>query len=71
MFEDLRDDADFVEEDKTDYAYQESAAVAPTQTQFLGMTPVQRFVIAFMILMMTCILGLFFSLITETIWLPF
>ena len=71
MFEDLRDDADFVEEDETDYEYQESAAAVPAQTQFLGMTPVQRFVIAFLILMMTCILGLFFLLITETIWLPF
>ncbi len=71
MFEDLREDADFVEEDDADYNYQESAAGAPAQAQFLGMTPIQRFVIAFLILMMTCILGLFFLLITETIWLPF
>lgn len=71
MLEDLREDADFVEDDDTEYEYQESAARAPAQTQFLGMTPMQRFVIAFLILMMTCILGLFFLLITETIWLPF
>lgn len=71
MFEDLRENADFVEDDEVDYDYQESAAQAPAQAQFLGMTPVQRFVITFMILMMTCILGLFFLLITETIWLPF
>ncbi len=70
MLDDLRDDADFVEEDDTDYEYQEAAGVSP-QAQFLGMTPVQRFVIAFLLLMMTCILGLFFLLITETIWLPF
>ena len=71
MFEDLREDADFVEDDEDDYDYQESVASVPTQAQFLGMTPVQRFVIAFLILMMTCILGLFFLLITETLWLPF
>ncbi len=71
MLEDLRDDADFIEDDEVDYEYQESVARAAAQPQFLGMSPVQRFVIAFMILMMTCILGLFFLLITETIWLPF
>jgi hypothetical protein len=70
MLDDLRDDADFVEED-ADYKYQEAAVPAGPQTEFLGMTPVQRFVIAFMILMMTCILGSFFLLITETVWLPF
>jgi hypothetical protein len=66
MLDDLREDADFVEEDE----YQETIP-ASTQSQFLGMTPVQRFVIAFIILMMICILGSFFLLITEMVWLPF
>ena len=70
MLDDLRDDADFVEDSETDYDYQESAAATPEQAQLLGMTPVQRFVIAFMILMMICILGSFFLLITEIVWLP-
>ena len=68
MLDDLREDADFVEEDED---YQDVAPAAGPETQFLGMTPVQRFVIAFLILMMTCILGSFFLLITETVWLPF
>ena len=70
MLDDLRDDADFIEEDDSEYEYQQAAS-AGAQTHFLGMTPVQRFVIAFMILMMICILGSFFLLITETVWLPF
>ena len=68
MLDDLREDADFVEEDE------DSKAPTPPpgpETQFLGMTPVQRFVIALMIFLMICILGSFFLLITETVWLPF
>ncbi|MFC1997313.1 hypothetical protein ACFLXI_06875 [Chloroflexota bacterium] len=68
MLDDLRDDADFVEEDAPGYEYQESAA--SSQTQFMGMSPEQRFVIAVMILLSVCILGLFFLLITESLTLP-
>ena len=68
MLDDLRD-AEFVEDDD-EYEYEEPVMVTPTQSQqFLGMTPVQRFVIALLILMMVCILGSFFLLITETVWL--
>ena len=69
MLEDLRDDADFIEEDAMDSDYQDVPTSPPAQQQFLGMTPMQRFVIAFMILMMVCILGSFFLLITEKVWL--
>ena len=46
----------------------------PTQKQsapgsFLGMTPVQRFVIALMLFMMVCIFGSFILLATSKIWL--
>ncbi len=34
---------------------------------FLGMTPVQRFVIAFMLFLMTCMLGTLFLMVTEKI----
>lgn len=70
MLDDLRNEADFVEEGESDYEYQEAVAATNSQAQFLGMTPVQRFVIAVMIFMAICILGSFFLLITETIWLP-
>jgi len=71
MLDDLRNEADFVEEGAGEYEYQEAVAVEGSQTQLLGMTPVQRFVIALMIFMVICILGSFFLLITEKIWLPF
>jgi len=65
--DDLRGEADYLD----DNDYEEQAEPAPVkQPQFLGMTPVQRFVIALMIFMMVCILGAFFLLITDTIWLP-
>ena len=70
MLDDLRDSANFTEDDSGDYAYEKSATSASSPSQFLGMNPVQRFVVAFMIFMMICILGSFFLLITETIWLP-
>jgi hypothetical protein len=34
---------------------------------FLGMTAMQRFIIAVMIMMMTCLLGTFFLLVTQRI----
>lgn len=37
---------------------------------FLGLTPLQRFVLATMLLMITCILGTFCLLVTERIVLP-
>jgi len=71
MLNDLRDDTDYVEEEEQpDYEYQESVVASGTQSQFLGMTPQQRLVIAIMILMMVCILGWFFLLITGSIVLP-
>jgi hypothetical protein len=36
---------------------------------FLGMTAVQRFVIALMLFMMVCVFGSFILLATEKIWL--
>ena len=71
MLDDLRDDADFVEEDdQLGYEYQNASAASGAQTGFLGMTPEQRFVIAVMFLLMVCILGAFFLLITGSVTLP-
>lgn len=70
MFDDLRqqaNEADFEEED--DEFLSESQP--RSSGLFLGMTPPQRFLIAVMLLMMTCILGSFFLLVTEKIALPF
>lgn len=71
MFDDLRDDADFIEEDdQLGKQNKRASAAAGAQTGFLGMTPQQRFVVAVMILLMVCILGSFFLLITGSVALP-
>jgi hypothetical protein len=38
---------------------------------FLGMTALQRFVLALILFMMTCVLGAFCLILTEKIVLPF
>jgi hypothetical protein len=40
------------------------------ETGFLGMTPVQRFVISFMFFLMMLIIGAFFLLVTGVIAIP-
>ena len=71
MLDDLRNDADFIGEDDDQLANQNKrASAAGAQTGFLGMTPQQRFVIAVMILLMVCIIGSFFLLITGSVALP-
>jgi len=37
--------------------------------RFLGMTPVQRFVVALLLFFLVCVMGSFFLLITQKIWL--
>jgi hypothetical protein len=74
MLDDLREQAgetDFIMGDESDFEYNESSVSSQSQRQFLGMTPVQRFIIAFMILLMACVLGSFFLLVTEKIYLSF
>jgi hypothetical protein len=41
------------------------------QRRFLGMTPAQRFVVALILLLMTCLLSTFCLLVTERVVLPF
>ena len=43
----------------------------PTDRRFLGMSPAQRFVVALILLLMTCLLGAFCLLVTERVVLPF
>jgi hypothetical protein len=64
MFDDLRDDASsyYVEDD-----FQELAKPQESPKKFLGMTPLQRFVIALLLLFATCILSAFCLLVTERI----
>jgi hypothetical protein len=66
MLDDLRDDAVFLEEEDQ-FEEKDEKTSAGAQTNFLGMTPEQRFVIAVMILLMVCIMGSFFLLITGSV----
>lgn len=74
MLDDLREqasDTDFLMGEEDNFEYDDAKMPQRTARLFLGMTPVQRFVIAVMILMMVCVLGSFFLLVTERIYLPF
>ncbi len=69
MFEDFRkqidDDAFNEEEEKLP-----EGAEKPPRGNFLGLKPAQRFIVAFMLLVMTVILGLLFLMVTNKIALP-
>jgi hypothetical protein len=82
MLDDLREQAsssDYFEDEEEDvveevddptFNYNEP----DTQTSsgpFLGMTPTQRFVIAVMLMLMVCVMSMFFLVLTEKIYLPF
>lgn len=78
MFDDLRQQgekplADFEQPEEEQPALKRVARRRSryTQTRFLGMTAPQRFVIAVMLLMMTCLLGTFCLLVTQRIVPPF
>ena len=58
-------DGDDSVESTPEYVYQEPPPV-PTK-RFMGMTPIQRFVIAVMLLFMVIIMGTFFLLVTDII----
>lgn len=74
MLDDLREqagDSEFFSEDDSAFEYQEEESPKVQMNLFLGMTPIQRFVIAVMILLMVCVMGTFLLLVTEKIYLPF
>ncbi len=70
MFDDLRQQADDTsfEEEQDAYSYKDQ--VRKPKRSFLGMTPLQRFVVAMMLLLMTCMLSTLLLLVTEKIYIP-
>ena len=71
MFEDFRkqiEDSSFPNEDQ---AKAPPVEIINEERNFLGMTPVQLFIVAIMLLMMTIILGVLFLLVTGKIAPPF
>ena len=76
MLDNLRDDASssFYKEDTNPPEEELNAAVPPrrrTSGKFLGMTPVQRFIIATMLMITVCVLGTMCLLLTNKIGLIF
>lgn len=74
MLDDLRKNAsdnEFLDEidEEFDYGYRSSSS--SRSKTFLGMTPIQRLVIAVMILLMACVMGSFLLLVTEKVYFPF
>ncbi|HAX68894.1 MAG TPA: hypothetical protein PK152_17525 [Anaerolineales bacterium] len=60
MFDDLRNDAaskPFYEEGEATYQPASSSYSSGTPGRFLGMTSFQRFVLVFLLMMATCIIG--------------
>jgi hypothetical protein len=69
MFEDFRkqaEQADFPDDDQDDDRLENRYGGG----HFLGMNPVQRFVVAMMLLFMTIIVGTLFLVVTSKVALP-
>ena len=73
MFDNLRDDAEtsFYEDDTQppDEEFDMSAPKRRSGTKLLGMTPIQRFIIAVMLMIAVCTLGAMCLLLTGRIGL--
>ncbi len=73
MLEDLRKQADESAYEFEDYEEEEPEEPTGWSARFyrggkfLGMTPTQRFVLALMLLLLTCLFGFFFLLVTGRI----
>ncbi|HUI88743.1 MAG TPA: hypothetical protein VLX61_08440 [Anaerolineales bacterium] len=68
MFDNLREQANstpFYEGEAQFQSVEEpSPATFHTSTRFLGMTPQQRFIISLMLMMMVCLIGAMFLVVT-------
>jgi hypothetical protein len=72
MFEDFRkqaEEADFPNEN--DEESQPGKAPRNWEGRILGLTPLQRFIVAFMLMLMTVILSLLLLIVTSKIIVPF
>ena len=73
MLDDLRNSANqsFQEEEQTPIEPSEMDARPRDSAPFLGMTASQRFVVALLLFLMTCVFGTFCLLVTQKVVLPF
>ena len=66
MFDNLREQANPSQfEDEAQFQSAEGTGLAPRRSgQFLGMSPIQRFVISILFMIMVCAIGAMFLLVT-------
>jgi hypothetical protein len=69
MFDDFRQHGSFFEEQEEERPVEQ--APIETRRQLLGMSPVQRFVISLLLLMIVCMVSAFALIVTERVLLPF
>jgi len=69
MLDDLRNtaEASFIEEES---ALEAQRLLVPKEKRFLGMTAVQRFILAFLMLILVVVLGTLFLLVSGKMILP-
>jgi hypothetical protein len=72
MFEDFREQgSSFLDETEEEGLGEAPSKPEAPRGRFLGMTPVQRFIIAAMLLTLTCLLSAFCLLVTQKVVPPF
>lgn len=79
MLDNLRDEANSQPffKDENDLTTAETTALPESRPmrrrggKFLGMTPIQRFVVSFMLMIMVCVLGMMILLVTGKIGIYF
>ncbi len=67
MFDNLREQANstpFYEDEAQFQSVEGTNPTSPSSSRFLGMTPMQRFVISVMVMMMVCLVGAMFLVVT-------
>ena len=72
MFDDFREQgSSFLDEPEEENLDEAPGRSEKPRGQFLGMTPVQRFIITVMLLVITCLLSAFCLLVTQKVVPPF
>jgi hypothetical protein len=75
MLDDLRNAAaEHAKEEQQEVDFESRIKLPPKKSleekRIFGMTASQRFVLVLMVFLMTCLLGVFFLIITESVYLP-
>jgi hypothetical protein len=70
MLDDLRNSATGTSDPLSPPPFQEDKSIRRRRQLFLGMTPIQRFIVALLLFIMTCIVGVGCLVMTGKVYLP-